>query len=110
MLLERMLRLEDSKPPPVPDTLMCVYWREIIRGRFGLPSLQARFKLNNQELLEFRKTFIEPYSEWSRAERLKLTYAVEDLFVVADDGHRAGIPMTVKQFLELLGSYDKDAE
>lgn len=110
MLLERILRLDGAKSPPVPDTLMCLYWREIIRGGFDMPSLQLRFNLNNQELMEFRKIFFEPYSDWTRAERIKLTYRVEDLFRIADQEHRAGRPVTVKRFLELLDSYDKDAE
>jgi len=112
MLIEKLLRLEGVKAPFIPTKVLCVYWREIIRGRFDLHSLTDELPLTSEDLVEFRAIFIDPYTRlnhWTRAEHIKLTYMVEDLFVIADQKHRLGIETTPKEFLDLLKSYDMDS-
>jgi len=110
MLLERMLRHDDAKKPFVLSLVATCYLREIIRGRFDVGKLRTRFHMDATELAEFRQIFLEPFTTWTRADRIKATYMAEDLFRISDQEKRSGMPMTTKVFLELFHGWEPDTE
>ena len=110
MLLERMLRHDDAKKPFLPSIVVTCYWREIIRGRWDVGKLKTRFQMDAAELAEFRRVFLEPFTTWTRADRIKLTHMADDLFRISDQEKRAGMAMTTKVFLELLHGWEPDTE
>lgn len=109
MFLERLLRHPDAKRPFIPGPL-CAFWREILRGRGNLTEFRTQFEMDDIELRDFQKILINPYKEWTRRERIKMTYMVQDLLDISNQRGRVHEPMTVLQFMKHLETYEKDEE
>lgn len=111
MLLERLLRHGYAKQPFIPSSVFCSFWREVIRQRIRGAYMLPHFHMDREEVEQFESIFIEPYKDWTRAERIKHSHMVQDLLAMSAWVKRAdGEPMSVHQFMGLLDTYEKDVE
>lgn len=109
MFLERLLRHPDAKRPFINPEAFCAFWREILRGRGNLTEFRIQFEMDDIELRDFQKILINPYKEWTRHERILMTYMANDLMDISNQRGRVREPMTVLQFMKLIQSpyYEK---